>query len=68
MKEITKLKKQLREAVANYIRSEGCHCCESTNHSKHQEVLAKLLNVPKYEDNSGYDFYKFATREDETKN
>jgi len=56
-----KLRAELRQAVADYISSEGCGCCESNDHSKHAEHLAKLLNVPKYADNSGYDFNKYRT-------
>ena len=60
MTELQKLRKQLREAVANYMRSEGCSCCrDSDQHERNKEVLAKLLNVPKYEDGSGYDFSKY---------
>jgi hypothetical protein len=58
---LRQFKKQVREAVANYIRSEGCSCCQDIpNHEKHAEKLAKLLNVPAYSDGSGYDFYKYA--------
>lgn len=53
----------VREAVANYMCSEGCSCCENMeDHEKHTKVLAELLNVPMYDDESGYDFYQFATR------
>ena len=27
--DVTKLKKQLRELVANYMQSEGCSCCQN---------------------------------------
>lgn len=56
---------KIREAVARYMRSEGCSCCEGHKHSKHKEAIAKLLNVPKYDDGSGYNFYKFAERDEE---
>jgi len=52
-------KREIRTAVANYISSEGCSCCEGDNHEKHQKKLAKLLDVPKYEDGSGYNFSLF---------
>ena len=56
----------VRQAVADYIRSEGCSCCRSSDHDKHAEALAKLLDVPMYDDGSGYDFYKFCSpREDD---
>lgn len=54
---------EIRRAVADYMRSEGCSCCRNTeDHKKHEAVLAKLLGVPKYKDGSGYDFGKFVTR------
>lgn len=55
------LLKKIREAVANYIRTEGCGCCEGRDHDEHAAVIAKLLNVPMYSDKSGYDFQKFVT-------
>ena len=56
--------KEIRNAVADYIGSEGCSCCR--NSDKHDEAearLGKLLRVPKYSDGSGYDFSKFRTKE-----
>lgn len=53
---------QVRQAVADYMRSEGCSCCRSIDaHDEAKKRLAELLDVPMYEDNSGYDFYRFAT-------
>lgn len=60
MNELAKLRKKMREAFANYRKSEGCPCCEGFSHDKDAEVIAKLLNVPKYKDGSGYNFYKYA--------
>ena len=55
-----KLRAELRTAVANYMRTEGCSCCRNIDgHDKAEEVLAKILNVPKYDDDSGYDFGKY---------
>jgi len=55
--------KIIRRAVADYMVSEGCSCCENTEaHRKHAEALAKLLKVPMYKDKSGYNFYKFQTK------
>lgn len=55
--------KLLRNAVANYMMSEGCSCYRDIDsHNEHKAVLAKLLEVPAYEDGSGYDFYKFADK------
>lgn len=51
----------IRAAVANYMWSEGCGCCRGANHEAHGERLAKLLDVPMYEDGSGYDFFQFRT-------
>lgn len=52
----------IRQAVADYMRSEGCSCCR--NIAKHEDAvrrLAGLLDVPMYDDGSGYDFNKFST-------
>jgi len=52
----------VRQAVANYMRSEGCGCCADYDvHKEHKAVLAKLLGVPPYDDDSGYDFSQFQT-------
>jgi hypothetical protein len=51
---------QIRQAVADYIQSEGCSCCQNIDaHVAAKKQLAQLLNVPKYKDGSGYDFGKF---------
>ena len=53
---------ELRNAVADYIRTEGCSCCRDTDaHDLAKERLGKLLRVPPYKDGSGRDFNKFAT-------
>lgn len=57
-----KLRKELRRAVADYMRSEGCSCCEGLDHDDHKERIAKLLNVRKYPDGSGYDFGPYETK------
>ena len=57
-----KLRADLRRAIADYMWSEGCSCCESDNHDEHAEVIAKLLNVPKHKDGDGYEFWKYRTR------
>lgn len=52
----------LRQAVADYMQSEGCSCCENTEaHKAARQRLAKLLRVPLYGDKSGYDFNRYAT-------
>lgn len=54
----------IRRAVADYMRSEGCACCrDSEAHMAHAEALGKLLRVPRYADGSGRDFAKFRSRE-----
>ena len=56
--------KEIRQALADYMATEGCGCCEDyEGHKKHTEVLAKLLHVPIYSDKSGYDFSKYCTKE-----
>ena len=58
-----KLLKTIRQAVADYMLSEGCSCCRSIDaHKEHEARLAKLLRVPKYKDGSGYDFGKFRSK------
>ena len=57
--ELKDFKKQVREAIAEYMATEGCSCCRDVEgHDKNKEVLAKMLNVKKYSDGSGYDFSK----------
>jgi hypothetical protein len=56
--------RQLRQAVADYMRSEGCSCCRGDNHDAHKEVIAELLGVQKYSDGSGYDFRPYQTAEE----
>ena len=52
--------KKIRQAIADYMASEGCGCCGNYDkHKRDAEVLGKLLKVPKFKDGSGYQFYKF---------
>lgn len=51
----------IRTAVADYMGSEGCSCCQSPSHDEHKARLAMLLKVKKYDDDSGYDFYRYMT-------
>ena len=54
---------EIRRAVADYMRSEGCSCCrDSEAHTEHEARLAKMLRVPKYEDGSGFNFSRFETK------
>ena len=58
---MNKLEK-IRTAVADYMTSEGCGCCQNIDaHKEHTETLAVLLNVPPYSDGSGYNFYLFCS-------
>lgn len=55
----------VRRAIADYMRSEGCTCCQDTEaHAEHKKALALLLGVPMHEDGSGYDFSKFRSGEE----
>lgn len=54
---------KIRTAIANYIESEGCSCCQDENHNEHQALIGRLLEVPKYSDGSGYNFTEFETEE-----
>lgn len=56
---LANFKTALREAVANYMYSEGCSCCQGDDHGAHKAALAELLSVPQYPDGSGYNFYSF---------
>lgn len=58
-KELREFRVKLRKALGNYLKSEGCSCCEGNDHGKHRKELGKLLNVKKYDDGSGYDFYRY---------
>lgn len=53
-------KKEILTAIADYLYSEGCGCCEDREaHEEHRNRIGKLLNVPMYSDGSGYDFSQF---------
>lgn len=55
----------VREAIANYMASEGCGCCSDQDaHERHEARLAELLHVPKDSDGSGYNFHKFRKQGD----
>lgn len=63
-KELSEFKKQVREAVANYMRSEGCSCCRDYEaHKEHTKVLAKLLGVKAHpEQDDFFDFSKYTSK------
>lgn len=53
----------VRQAVADYMYSEGCSCCRGKSHDEDAARLAKLLKVKKYSDGSGYDFYRYRSKQ-----
>ena len=54
----------IRRAIADYMATEGCSCCRDIDaHESVAAILAELLDVPKYKDGSGYDFFRFRTKE-----
>lgn len=60
MSDLKKFRAEMRHAVADYMASEGCGCCEDYDgHKEHKARLAKMLNIPKYGDGSGYDFGRY---------
>ena len=51
---------EIRRALADYIASEGCSCCRNVErHDEAAQRLALLLDVPRYDDQCGFDFYRF---------
>ncbi len=62
-KDLAKFKKELRNALADYIASAGCGCCADREELlKVEDRLGRLLNVHKYTDGSGYNFYVYRTK------
>ena len=60
---IRKFRAEVRRAVADYMRSEGCDCCRNVKaHDEAAARLAKLLLVQKYSDSSGFDFTRFQSK------
>lgn len=54
---------EIRKAFADYVKSEGCSCCQDTAmHQEAAERLGELLNVKKYPDGSGYNFYDYTSK------
>jgi hypothetical protein len=64
-KELAEFKKKVREALANYMYSEGCSCCQRSDHEIHATELGKLLHMRKFPDKSGYDFSQYRSKHDE---
>ena len=38
---------KIRKAIANYMYSEGCDCCEGSSHDSEKDILAKMENRSK---------------------
>ena len=54
--------KDIRAAIADYIKSEGCDCCSDVKpHIEAEKAIAALLGVPTYDDGSGFDFSPYET-------
>ena len=55
---------KMREAIADYMQSEGCSCCSDYDaHQKHASALGKLLGVkPHPKEKDYYDFSKYRSR------
>jgi len=57
---VTRLRREIRSAFAEYVYSEGCDCCSDVKrHDAAAARLGKLLRVEPYADGSGYDFSKY---------
>ena len=57
-------KKILRRMVADLTWCSGCACCRDVEGwNLAQQELAHMLDVEPYEDGSGYDFYKYRSKE-----
>lgn len=53
---------EIRRHLADYMAAEGCGCCSDYAAQKESvKNLAKLLDVPPYDDGSGHDFDRFRT-------
>jgi len=60
---VEEFKKVIRELIANYMRSEGCTCCQDLEeHADVKRRLGELLNCGKYNDEDEYNFYQYATK------
>ena len=60
---LEEFKKEVRELIANYMRSEGCSCCQDwEGHAKNKKRLGELLDCGKYDGEDEYDFYQYQTK------
>lgn len=62
-------RKKIIQAVADYMGSEGCSCCQLIDeHRSHKNTLGKILGLKRTKDwygkgEHGYDFSKYRTTE-----
>lgn len=62
--DLKSFRQAVRSAIADYMRSEGCSCCRDQEaHDAAVERLGALLRVPRYQDGSGRNFYRFRTKD-----
>jgi len=53
----------IRKAVADYIATEGCSCCQDVDgHKDAMERLGKMIKMKKYSDGSGYDYSLYRSK------
>ena len=53
----------IRQAVADYIATEGCSCCRDIDgHKDAMERLGKMIRMKKYSDGSGYDYSLYRSK------
>lgn len=55
---------EIRNAFADYYRTEGCSCFrDESGHETAEQRLGELLQPEKYPDGSGFDWYKYASEQ-----
>lgn len=55
---------EIRQAVADYIATEGCSCCRDIDgHEDAMERLGKLIRMKKYDDGSGFDYVRYKSNQ-----
>ena len=63
VEQLAGLKAEIRQVFADYYASEGCSCCQEADaHREAANKLGELLDCEKYDDDSGYQFYKYRTK------
>lgn len=62
---LKKFQLEVRTAFADYASAQGCDCCRNVEGQEEAlKILAKLLQIPKFKDGSGYDYWRFATKDE----